>query len=176
MNKADKICCRAASVCSTLGTILLVLIILMFVPLTVPKLLGYQPYTVISGSMEPAIATGSLVYVRDVEPEAVAAKEVIAYYGGRDRDSVITHRVMENNVSEREFITKGDANAASDMTPVLYHNLIGKVELAVPKLGFAAQFFSDRNGKHAVICLISLAVVLHIMSRILSRRQDKNMD
>ena len=171
MNKADKICCRAASVCSTLGTILLVLIILMFVPLTVPKLLGYQPYTVISGSMEPAIATGSLVYVRDVEPEAVAAKEVIAYYGGRDRDSVITHRVVENNVSEREFITKGDANAANDVTPVPYHNLLGCVKITIPSLGYAAQLLTIREGKFAMIGVIGVAMVLSLIAAKLNRRR-----
>ena len=172
MSKADKIYCRTAAVCSAIGTVLLILIILMFVPLTVPKLLGYQPYTVVSGSMEPAIATVILVYVRDVGPEAVVAKDVIAYYGGRDRDSVITHRVVENNVLKHEFITKGDANAANDVTPVLYHSLIGKVELAVPKLGFAAQFLGERNGKCAIICVIGLAVVLHIISMLLSKRQN----
>lgn len=172
MSKACKINCRAATVCSAVGTMLLILIILMFVPLTAPKLLGYQPYTVVSGSMEPAIATGSLVYVRDVEPEAVVAKDVIAYYGGRDQDTVITHRVMENQTFEKKFITKGDANSENDINPVLYHNLIGKVEVAVPKLGFAAQFLGDRNGKRALICVIGLAVVLHTISMLLGRRQN----
>lgn len=157
--------------CSTVGTILLVLIILMFVPLTVPKLLGYQPYTVVSGSMEPAITTGSLVYVRAVEPETVVEKEVIAYYGGRDRNSVITHRVVENNVSDREFITKGDANAANDMTPVPYHNLLGRVELTIPSLGYAAQLLTIREGKFAMIGVIGIAMVLSLIAAKLNRRR-----
>jgi len=158
-------------VCSTVGTILLVLIILMFVPLTVPKLLGYQPYTVVSGSMEPAIATGSLVYVRDVEPEAVVAKDVIAYYGGRDRDSVITHRVVENNVSDREFITKGDANSANDVTPVPYHNLLGRVEVTIPSLGYVAQLLTIREGKLTMIGMIGVAMVLSLIAAKLNRRR-----
>ena len=157
--------------CSTVGTILLVLIILMFVPLTVPKLLGYQPYTVVSGSMEPAIATGSLVYVRDVEPEAVVAKDVIAYYGGRDRDSVITHRVVENNVSDREFITKGDANSANDVTPVPYHNLLGRVEVTIPSLGYVAQLLTIREGKLTMIGMIGVAMVLSLIAAKLNRRR-----
>ena len=171
MNKADKINCRAAAVCSAAGTILLILTILMLVPLTVPKLFGYQPYTVISGSMEPAIATGSLVYVRHVEPEAVVAKEVIAYYGGRDRDSVITHRVVENNVSDREFITKGDANSANDMTPGPYHNLLGCVEVTIPSLGYAAQLLTIREGKLAMIGVIGIAMVLNLVAVKLNRRR-----
>ena len=157
--------------CSRLGTGLLALVILICIPVTVPKLFGYEPYTVISGSMEPAIAIGSLVYVRDVEPEAVVAKDVIAYYGGRDRDSVITHRVVENNVSDREFITKGDANSANDMTPVPYHNLLGRVELTIPSLGYAAQLLTIREGKFAMIGVIGVAMVLSLIAAKLNRRR-----
>lgn len=160
-----------ATVCSRLGTGLLALVILICIPVTVPKLFGYEPYTVISGSMEPAIAIGSLVYVRDVEPEAVVAKDVIAYYGGRDRDSVITHRVVENNVSDREFITKGDANSANDVTPVPYHNLLGRVELTIPSLGYAAQLLTIREGKFAMIGVIGVAMVLSLIAAKLNRRR-----
>ena len=157
--------------CSRLGTGLLALVILICIPMTVPKLFGYRPYTIISGSMEPAIAIGSLVYVRDVEPEAVVAKDVIAYYGGRDRDSVITHRVVENNVSDREFITKGDANSANDVTPVPYHNLLGRVELTIPSLGYAAQLLTIREGKFAMIGVIGVAMVLSLIAAKLNRRR-----
>ena len=171
MSSINKRRAGIATVCSRLGTGLLALVILICIPMTVPKLFGYRPYTVISGSMEPAIAIGSLVYVRDVEPEAVVAKDVIAYYGGRDRDSVITHRVVENNVSDREFITKGDANSANDVTPVPYHNLLGRVELTIPSLGYAAQLLTIREGKFAMIGVIGIAMVLSLIAAKLNRRR-----
>ena len=171
MSSINKRRAGIATVCSRLGTGLLALVILICIPMTVPKLFGYRPYTVISGSMEPAIAIGSLVYVRDVEPEAVVAKDVIAYYGGRDRDSVITHRVVENNISDREFITKGDANSANDVTPVPYHNLLGRVELTIPSLGYAAQLLTIREGKFAMIGVIGVAMVLSLIAAKLNRRR-----
>lgn len=171
MSKGNERKCPASAVCSALGTILLIVVILIYIPMTVPKLLGYVPYTVISGSMEPAIATGSLVYVKATVPEAVLAEDVIAYYGGRDQDSVITHRVVENRTVEREFLTKGDANTANDMTSVSYHNLLGKVEISVPQLGYAAQLLAGRSGKLAVISVIGLAVVLHLIAALLNRQK-----
>lgn len=54
-----------------LGTFLLVLVVAACLPLTAPRLLGYQIYSVISGSMEPAIPTGSLVYIQGCEPAEV---------------------------------------------------------------------------------------------------------
>jgi len=109
-----------AAACSALGTALLILLIVICLPLTVPKAFHYHVYTVISGSMEPAIPTGSLVYIKEMEPKDVQVDDVIAFYGTKDAASIITHRVVENRVLMGEFITKGDANATKDMNPAPY--------------------------------------------------------
>ncbi|MDE6961989.1 MAG: S26 family signal peptidase, partial [Lachnospiraceae bacterium] len=49
------------------GTLLLVALVAVCLPLTVPRFFGYHIYSVISGSMEPAIPTGSLVYIKTME-------------------------------------------------------------------------------------------------------------
>lgn len=86
--------------------LLLILLIVICLPLTVPKAFHYHVYTVISGSMEPAIPTGSLVYIKEMEPKDVQVDDVIAFYGTKDAASIITHRVVENRVLMGEFITK----------------------------------------------------------------------
>ena len=83
---------------SAVSMVLLIALVLGCLPLTVPRIFGLHIYTVVSGSMEPAIPTGSLVYVRETSPEQVGAEEVIAFYGARDSASIITHRVVENRV------------------------------------------------------------------------------
>lgn len=82
--------------------------------------------------MEPAIPTGSLIYIAEALPEEIQEEEIIAFYGVKDSASIITHRVMENRVVMGEFITKGDANKTQDMNPVPYENFIGKVVRSVP--------------------------------------------
>ena len=150
-----------AAVCSSLGTVLLIMLVAACLPLTVPRVFGYQLYTVVSGSMEPAIPVGSLLYIQSAQPENMVPDDVIAFYGGRDSTAVITHRVVENREFMGEFITKGDANEKEDMEPVSYDNFIGKVRLAIPAAGKAAQVFSDTPGKIAAAGLIVLAVFLH---------------
>ena len=150
-----------AAVCSSLGTVLLIMLVVACLPLTVPRVFGYQLYTVVSGSMEPAIPVGSLLYIQSAQPENMVPDDVIAFYGGRDSTAVITHRVVENREFMGEFITKGDANEKEDMEPVSYDNFIGKVRLAIPAAGKAAQVFSDTPGKIAAAGLIVLAVFLH---------------
>ena len=155
--------------CSALGTAILMALILLCIPFTLPRFLGYQAYAVVSGSMEPAISTGSLVYVKGMEPEEVRTGEVIAYYGGRDQNSVITHRVVENRVDEKAFITKGDANRTVDMNAVKYDFLIGRVEFSVPGAGIIAQLMTSTKGKIAAGCMIGLAVILHLLATMLDR-------
>ena len=164
-----------SAVCSSLGTILLVVLIVMCIPFALPKVLGYQAYTVISGSMEPEIETGSLVYIGYVKPQDVQVDDVIAFYGGRDSNAIITHRVVENRVIMGEFITKGDANQTNDMNPVPYDELIGRVELTIPKFGVVAQMLSGMQGKIAAGCVVAMAIVLHVIAAMVDRSKERKM-
>ena len=100
----------AAKVCSVIGTLLLLVAILICIPLTLPRLAGYQIYHVISGSMEPAIPVESVVYVKDVAPADIQKKDVIAFHSVLGEEAIITHRVVSNNRVAGEIVTKGDAN------------------------------------------------------------------
>ena len=161
-----------AVLCSSLGTLLLVLLIAACVPLTVPRMLGYALYTVVSGSMEPAIPTGSLVYVEHVAPEDIEEGDVIAFYDAVDVASVITHRVVTNSTVMGEFVTKGDANEANDMRPIPYSYLIGRVRMSVPELGALAQIFTSNAGKLAAASALGLCVVLHLLAALLRKKQE----
>lgn len=158
-------------ICSALGTVLLIVLILVCLPLTVPRVLGYQIYTVVSGSMEPAIPMGSLVYVKGLPPQEVEEEDVIAFYGAADGTSIITHRVVANSEIMKEFITKGDANEVRDMNPVPYDNYIGKLMLTVPGAGKVVQIFTSTEGKIAAASLIGLAVILQIIAAMISRKR-----
>lgn len=162
-----------AGFCSILGTLLLVVLVLACVPLTVPRMMGYHIYTVVSGSMEPEIPTGSLVYISNVEAKEVQEGDVIAFYGATDGSSIITHRVVTNSTVMGEFITKGDANEENDMNPIPYSHFIGKVTLSIPKVGSMAQTFTSTNGKIAAGSMIGLAIVLHLIAAILTGREEQ---
>ena len=171
MNKKKNKRSPVSAFCSALGTILLIGIIILCVPVTVPKALGYQVYKVVSGSMEPAIPTGSLVFIKGMEASEVEAEDVIAFYGGPGSNSIITHRVVENRVIMGEFVTKGDANEDVDMNPVDYNEFIGKVSFSIPAFGVAAQILTSGEGKIAAAGVIVLAVLLHVLADVLAKRR-----
>ena len=79
-----------------LGTLFIVAVFALTLPLTIPRLMGYQVFSVISGSMEPAIPVGSVIYVREADASEVQVDEIIAFY---DEGSVVAHRVVANRTS-----------------------------------------------------------------------------
>ena len=152
-------------ICNITGGLLLILVILLCIPLTIPRLFGCEIYHVISGSMEPAIPTGSVVYVKETEASEIQTNDVIAYYSSEDTGAIITHRVVQNRVVSGEFITKGDANDKEDVTPVSYERMIGKVVLSIPFLGSVLTVISGTSGKIFVGCLIVIAVILTMRNK-----------
>ena len=53
---------------NTVSTVLVVLVVLLAVALVGVRLVGLNTYVVLSGSMEPTYHTGSLLYVKSVDP------------------------------------------------------------------------------------------------------------
>ena len=149
--------------CSGLGLTLLLLVIVLCLPLTVPRLLGYELYAIVSGSMEPSIPVGSVVYARPAEPSGIQAGDIVVFYGGHDSTTVITHRTVENREDEQELLTKGDANAGNDMLPIAYGNVIGKVNLSIPLLGFVLPLVTEFSGKLYLAGILGAGVLFRIL-------------
>ncbi len=163
----------SALLCIT-GTVLLVLVILLCIPVTLPRMMGYEIYAVVSGSMEPEMPVGSLVYVKGEEAAEIAEGEVIAFYSSVDAGSVITHRVVENRVVSGEFITKGDANEKEDMLPVPYGNLIGRAVFTLPGAGVLSEMLASGPGRVAAACLIPAGILFSMAGGYLAKdRREK---
>ena len=151
-----------------LGTVIMLVALLACLGLTVPRFAGIQSYVVVSGSMEPAIPVGSLVYAKPVEPETLQTGDVIVFYstdaasGGTGQSGAIpvTHRVVENHTDAGEIITKGDANESTDIYPAAYINIVGKVFAHIPKLGYLASPLASLQGKIAMVMIIFAGFLL----------------
>ena len=113
-------------------------------------------YLVQSGSMEPAINTGDLVVVKS-QP-TYQDREVITFYDADHR--VVTHRIMktEEVSGSQVFTTKGDANEAPDTDAVTQDQVLGKVVMVLPKMGFVVSFAKTRYG--ALLLIIVPAVII----------------
>lgn len=162
---------RAAGVCSIIGTALIVIVILLCSMLVVPGMFGFHMYNVISGSMEPALKVGSLIYIQEGAPEDVEEEDIIAYYSSTEDGGIITHRVVKNNVVAGSFRTKGDANDAEDPTLIPYDNYIGSIRLKIPYMGKVLTIMTSLHGKIAAACVVGLGVILNMIG---SRRKEES--
>ncbi len=97
----------------------LVLIISSYInPGELPGVFGIRPAVVLSGSMEPAIKPGDLIFIHDIRADELKKDDVICYLlAGK----AVTHRIVEITAGEdgkRQYITQGDANNAEDQAAV----------------------------------------------------------
>ncbi len=115
---------------------LLVLIGGLFLTSLIRVETGIETKIVQSGSMEPSIPVGSVVFVRPSASYEVG--DIVTF--GEDTASVVptTHRVVSvRTVGGTElYATKGDANEEADPREVARSEVIGKVFLSVPYAGF----------------------------------------
>ena len=128
-------------------TVLVALVVLLAVFLMGSRLVGYQVYNVISGSMEPTYSVGDLLYVKQVDPDSVKVGDPITFVLNEDL-VVATHRVIQVDGENRRFYTKGDANETADAAPVHFNNLIGIPVFAVPMLGYVSAYIQSPPGMY----------------------------
>ncbi len=141
------------------STVLVVLIVLCAVFLMGSRLLGYQVFTVISGSMEPEYSVGDLLYVKDVDVNTIQVGDPITFVLNEDL-VVATHRVVRIDAENQHFYTKGDANETEDSAPVHFKNVIGVPQFSIPLLGYVSDFVQNPPGTYIAIGVGILLIIL----------------
>ena len=138
-------------------------VVLLALLLVGARLFGLQVYTVLSGSMEPTYHTGSLIYVKKVDPYTIEVGQPITFM--LDESTIATHRVVgvvpdEEDSTVVRFRTKGDANDLEDGTLVHYKNVIGTPVLTIPYLGYVANYVQHPPGMYVAVSAGAILLLL----------------
>lgn len=141
-------------ICSVLSTVLVIVAVLLAVALVGVRVVGYTPYTILSGSMEPTYHVGSLIYVKKVDTSTLEVGDPITF--ALSEDTIATHRIVEvvpdeEDASVIRFRTKGDANETVDGALVHYKNVLGKPVFTIPYLGYVADYIQHPPGMYTAI-------------------------
>jgi signal peptidase I len=122
--------------------------------------------------MEPAYATGSVVFIdTNATSSQIATGDTIAYFLS-DGATVITHRVIEIDGTERLFTTKGDANNTED-GPVPFESLIGRaLGFYIPQLGYLLLMAGTTQGIAVVMFGVAFIALLFLIPVILTPAKD----
>lgn len=164
---------------NVVSSILVGLVMLLALLLVGARLAGLRVFTVLSGSMEPAYHTGSLIYVKKVDPFTIQPGQPITFL--LDEDTVATHRVVgvvpdEEDPGVIRFRTKGDANEAEDGALVHYKNVIGTPVFSIPYLGYLADYIQHPPGMYVAISAGAILLLLVFLPDIFAEDKGRKKD
>jgi signal peptidase I len=121
-----------------------------------PALIGWQPTTVMTGSMEPRLAPGDVVVSRPVAPSDLRVGKILLADDPDQPGHLRMHRYVEDG-PDGTLVTKGDANPQQDSTPLERSAVHGVAFLRIPVVG--APVLWARTGEWLEVGMLALALV-----------------
>lgn len=150
-----------------------ILIILVIILLGSIILISYLPipgnYSILSvqsGSMEPAISMGSIVIIKPSKEYKI--NEIITIQDPANKSISVTHRIVDiiNTDNTIGFVTKGDANESFDSEKRDIEDILGKVIIHIPYLGYVISFIKTSPGLLMTIIVPSLVIIISEINKI----------
>jgi signal peptidase len=145
--------------------------------LAAPLAFDARPLVVLSGSMEPALATGDVSVVRSVAPLDARPGNIVTFRDPDNAKRLITHRVRAMRVQGDAvvFRTRGDANNVSEHWRVPASGEIGRVIYRIPKLGWVLSYARSK-GLFVLLLGGALALLLVLELTAIWRHEEGDGD
>jgi len=125
--------------------------------LVVPKLIKIEPSIVLSGSMEPTMKIGDVIYTKRNTDFTYQVDDIVVFrYENTSKPSA--HRIIA--IDKDGIHTKGDNNEQKDVVPITSEQIDGKVVLIVPKIGRVIQKAQTKNGIIVILVLVCVNFLL----------------
>lgn len=121
---------------------------------------GISAFEIKTGSMTGTINAGDLVLVKNTKN--VELNDIVTYRIGNE---FVTHRIIQQ--LDNTYVTKGDANNTDDV-PISSKQILGKVIVVLPKLGFIKSVFFKAE------ILIPFIIVLFIICLIIDDKENQS--
>lgn len=125
--------------------VIIAAVVVLVLAVLLPRIVGGQAYTILTGSMRPAMPPGTLVVSRPADPNDLRMGDVITFQLKSGQPEVATHRIVGIGTTmkgERLFTTRGDANDANDVAPVRAVQIRGERWYYVPYVGYLNSFLT----------------------------------
>lgn len=125
---------------------------------------GYQLKSVQSGSMEPAIQTGSMIVVKQIDdPLTLEKGDVISFHN--QKEQLITHRIEEVIQEGVLFKTKGDHNKAADRDLVEARQIAAQYTgTTIPYIGYIAFYIQSKLNIPLFLILSGTLLLLYSLT------------
>jgi signal peptidase I, archaeal type len=145
-----------------------VAILVRAMPLT-----GRQTLVVAGPSMAPALPVGTAIVVEPVDPATLAVGDVVSLRGGPAR-AIFTHRIIR--LVPRDgglwLETKGDANPTADPSILPASDVMGRVAIAIPYVGYLVALASSPSG---IVLIVALGLLLLMVGWVLDPKPTTDL-
>lgn len=151
--------------------ILIIALALIISILPIPS--NIKILSVLSGSMEPTIHTGSVVVIKPSTQYRI--DDIITFGPSKGSRTPTTHRIYDIRLQDAQpiFITKGDANNALDVKEVAQSEVLGKVLFSVSLVGYVIDFAKKPVGFILIIIIPALAIIYDEIRKIYAEIKKK---
>lgn len=162
---------------SRIVTLIVAMVAVFAFVLVTLRIAGFRTFTVMSGSMEPELPVGALIYIKPVNYYDLKVGDVISFVANKE-NTVVTHRIVDievdnNDTSVWRFRTKGDANAAADAQTVHCRNVLGVPIITIPQIGFIAHYLQRPPGIYIALVVVGLLLAWTFLPGPLQGRRRK---
>lgn len=135
-------------------------LISIYLIIFLPCLFRYKPLIIESGSMEPILKVGGILYYKSIPLNDFKINDILVY---KVPNHIISHRIVDKN--DYYFITRGDQNNTNDSI-VFNSQVLGKSSnFSIPYIGYYADYIYH----HKYLLIITLIVI--IIDYIFERRK-----
>jgi len=132
--------------------------------------LPFRTFIVQSGSMEPTIMTGDIIFIR--QDRGFGIKDIITYQDPKGH--IVTHRIIKTEKlanGSLEFITQGDNNEDPDQYTTPPKRVLGIHWFTIPKLGYGLVYIRSFMGIVIIVSLFTGWLVGDLVWKKLNKRE-----
>lgn len=122
------------------------------------NIFGFRCYIVLSDSMSATdFDAGDLILAKEVDPSTLQVGDIISYQS-QNRENygqTVTHKIRAKTTDANGnpgFITYGTTTGTDDESVVTYPFILGKYQMALPKVGTFFQFLRTPQGY--IVCIL----------------------
>lgn len=126
-------------------------------------ILGYKPYIISTGSMEPTLKVRGFVLIKEVPYEEIKKDDIISFVPEEIGQSVC-HKVVE--VTDEGFITKGDNNFTNDIGTITKEEYKGK--LVFYSNIYANAYYAITEGNPVIVIGLFIFFIIGIVLAVLA--------
>lgn len=157
-------------ICNIISALLAVVLLALASVLIIPYFMGYTELAVLTGSMQPTLPVGTLIYVKETDPAQLDVGDVVTYR--LDGDTMVTHRVIEIDPEAQTLITQGDANEDPD-GEITFDRIVGKMDFSIPYLGYISMNIRTPMGIVSICGVLVVIILLTFIPEIFSKDEEE---